>query len=184
MGKATQDLKNEHRTILHVLKIMDKMIAADNRRENSVKVQYGNDLIRFLRVFADKCHHGKEENYLFMEMMSAGVPGEGGPIGIMLQEHKLGRGYIGSMASSLETKDLANFNTAAAEYIYLLRNHIKKENEVLFVLADRVLNDVRQDELFRKFQQHEENVIGHGVHEELHAMIQKWSEDFGVPQTE
>ena len=180
MGKATQDLRNEHNAILHVLKIMDKMIAADNRRENTVKIRYGNELIRFLRVFADKCHHGKEENYLFMEMVSAGVPDKRGPIGAMLQEHKLGRGYIGSMVSSLETKDLANFNVAAAEYVDLLRNHIKKENEVLFVIADRVLNDIRQDELFRKFQQHEENVIGHGVHEELHAMIQQWSDEFGV----
>jgi len=38
-----------------------------------------------------------------------------------------------------------------------------------------LLNETEQDEMFEKFENQEESVIGHGVHEELHAMIQKWS---------
>jgi len=34
--------------------------------------------------------------------------------------------------------------------------------------------------LYEKFEQHEENVIGLGVHEKLQAMIDGWAEDFNV----
>ena len=47
-------------------------------------------------------------------------------------------------------------------------------------MADKLLNDAKQNELFEKFEQHEETVIGHGVHEELHSMIHKWEREFIV----
>ena len=177
MGKATQDLRNEHDAILHVLTIVDKMLE-DTNRDQAETLRFGGELIYFLKTFADKCHHGKEENYLFEEMVRRGVPKEGGPIGVMLQEHKLGRDYIARMADAIDSKDLAKFTEAAVMYRDLLRPHIEKENTVLFVMADRLLGDVTQEDLFEKFEEHEESVIGHGVHEELHAMINKWEGEF------
>ncbi len=64
MGKATQDLRNEHAAILHVFTVMDKMLA-DTTKKNAAILKFGNELIYFLKIFADKCHHGKEEGYLF-----------------------------------------------------------------------------------------------------------------------
>jgi hemerythrin-like domain-containing protein len=83
----------------------------------------------------------------------------------MLLEHKQGREYIALMNQSLESKDLANFKNTAIKYRDLLRNHIAKENNVLFMMADKLLDDNKQDELFERFENHEETVIGHGVHE-------------------
>lgn len=177
MGKATQDLRKEHDAILHVLKILDKMILADTK-EDVVKLQYYNELVYFLKIFADKCHHGKEENYLFEELVNNGVLNEGGPIGVMLQEHKQGREYIALMNKALESKDLTKFNTNATNYRDLLKRHIEKENNDLFVMADELLDDAKQDELFEKFEQHEERAIGHGVHEKLHSMIHRWAIEF------
>jgi hemerythrin-like domain-containing protein len=179
MGKATQDLKNEHDAILHVLKILDKMLSTDTKEDIEI-FKFGNELIYFLKTFADKCHHGKEEDYLFKELIARGIPNEGGPIGVMLQEHQQGREYISLMSKSLESKDLINFKATAAKYRDHMRNHIDKENNALFVMADKVLDDARQNELFEKFEIHEEMVIGHGVHEELHSMIHKWDEEFKV----
>ena len=179
MGKATQDLRKEHDSILHVLEILDVMISADNK-ENTEMLQNYTELVYFLKIFADKCHHGKEENILFLDLEKLGIPNQGGPIGVMLQEHNQGREYIALMDKALESKDLKEFNAAAARYSELLRSHIEKENNVLFVMADQTLDEARQDELFEKFEQHEETVIGHGVHEELHAMIHKWSKIFEV----
>ncbi len=180
MGKATQDLRNEHDSILHVLEILDQALSS---KDNDVgeMLRFGRELIRFLRTFADKCHHGKEEDYLFEEMVQKGAPKEGGPIGVMLQEHKLGREYIALMASSVDSNDLPNFIQAAEKYRDLLRPHIEKENTILFVIADQLLDDATQETLFEKFEQHEENVIGHGVHEELHAMIHQWEVEFSKP---
>jgi hemerythrin-like domain-containing protein len=177
MGKATQDLRKEHYSILHVLKIMDRVMSANNKEE-FVKFKFGNELVYFLKIFADKCHHGKEENYLFEELVRNGVPKEGGPIEVMLREHNQGREYIAMMDKALESKDWTAFKAAAVKYRDLLKSHIEKENNVLFVMADQILDEAKQGELFEKFEQHEESVIGHGVHEELHAMIHRWSEEF------
>lgn len=176
MGKATQDLKKEHDAILHVLKIVDRAIGSN--KPDSDKLRFYGELLYFLKIFADKCHHGKEENYLFTALTAQEIPNQGGPVGVMLKEHEQGRQYLAAMSEALENQSLTEFGHAATGYRDLLRNHIEKENQVLFVMADQVLNEVVQDELFEKFEEYEESVIGHGVHEELHAMIDRWSREF------
>jgi hemerythrin-like domain-containing protein len=179
MGKATQDLKTEHDAILHVLNIVDKVVSSDEKDDIEI-FKFGNELIYFLKTFADKCHHGKEEDYLFKALNARGISSEGGPIWVMLQEHKLGREYISLMSKSLESKDLTDFKTNAVKYRDLLISHIGKENNVLFMMTDKLLDDAAQNDLFEKFEQHEETVIGHGVHEELHSLIHKWEDEFNV----
>ena len=179
MGKATEDLRKEHNAIFHVLQILDKMMETEGSDTESLLRYYG-EVLYFLKIFADKCHHGKEENYLFQELVNKGIPNEGGPVGVMLQEHAQGRDYIAAMSRSLDGKDIEGFSNAAMLYCELLRRHIEKENKVLFVMADNILDEKEQNLMFEQFEQHEENVIGHGVHEKLHAMIDSWAEAFGV----
>jgi hemerythrin-like domain-containing protein len=177
MGKATADLRNEHEAILHVFKILDAM-RASNSQDADQQLRFGNELVNFLKIFADKCHHGKEENYLFTALEAAGLPNTNGPIGMMLHEHVLARQHIAAMRAALAEKDLAAFKQSALDYQQLLRDHIAKENDVLFVLADRVLDDEKQAELFEKFETWEEKVVGHGVHAALHAQIEIWEKEF------
>ncbi len=98
----------------------------------------------------------------------------------MLTEHDQGRGFIAQMSRSLEIKDIQGFRQAAAQYLDLMRSHIDRENNVLFQMADRVIGEQEQDLLFGKFEQHEETVIGHGVHDKLHAMIGEWEKAYGM----
>jgi hemerythrin-like domain-containing protein len=179
MGKATQDLKKEHETILFVLKILDKMIL-ETHIDGSEKRRYRHELVEFLKTFADKCHHGKEETHLFKALEEKGVRKEGGPIGVMLGEHDRGRRDVLQMTFALIAADVASFNEAAARYRDLLTAHIDKENNVLFAIADQVLDDGEQAALFDKFQEHEETVIGHGVHEKLHEQVKTWAQAYGV----
>ena len=101
-------------------------------------------------------------------------------MGVMLQEHVQGRNYIAQMEQSLDIKNIEGFKNAAMLYSDLLRRHIEKENNVLFLMADKVINEQEQNFLFLQFEKHEENVIGHGVHEKLHSMIDTWAEIFDV----
>jgi hemerythrin-like domain-containing protein len=179
MGKATQDLRIEHKAILYVLKILDRMLESGNREPEAMLRYYG-ELVDFLKIFADKCHHGKEENYLFTTLVEKGITNEGGPVGVMLMEHAEGRRYIAQMSLSLDSRDIGEFAAAAVQYRDLLRRHISKENDVLFRMADQIIGEEEQAELFEKFEEHEEKVIGHGVHEKLHARIEQWAMDFGV----
>ncbi len=173
MGKAIQDLLNEHEAILHVFTILDKMLTSSNVDEER-DLNFADELVHFLRIFADECHHGKEEGILFKELENRGVPNKGGPIGVMLQEHVQGRQLIALMSEDLLSADLEAFKLHAIEYRDLLRQHIQKENEILFTLADQIISDEKQVELFEQFEAHEETVIGHGVHEQLHAQIHAW----------
>lgn len=60
-----------------------------------------DSILEFIQVFADKCHHGKEEGLLFPAMEKAGIPQEGGPIGAMLAEHKEGRDFVKGMSEAV-----------------------------------------------------------------------------------
>lgn len=178
MGKATQDLRKEHDAILFVLQILDQMMVSDKDKE--ALLEYYDEIVYFLKIFADKCHHGKEENYLFKELVTRGIPNEDGPVGVMLREHALGRDFIAQMSRSHEQEDVDGFHHAARQYRDLLRSHIEKENGVLFPMADNVISEQEQEALFEQFERFEENVIGHGVHEKLHAMIDNWAKAFGI----
>ena len=59
-------------------------------------------------------------------------------------------------------------------FSFIIQIKPQKENAVLFRLADQIISDEKQAELFEEFEAHEENVIGHGVHEQLHAQIHAW----------
>jgi hemerythrin-like domain-containing protein len=178
MSKAIADLNNEHEAILSVIKIMGRMAAAIDT-STPMDTRDISSIIGFLKEFADKCHHGKEEGLLFPAMVAAGVAQEGGPIGAMLAEHAQGRKLIKDMEESITPiVDMAKFAQAEKGYAHLLRNHIQKENWVLFPMAEDVLSGPQLEKLYEGFEEHEEKVIGHGRHEELHALLKNLQEKY------
>lgn len=172
MHYASEDLMNEHEGILHGLAILEKMSALV---ESNAAPPLGDiqSMIEFLTLFADKCHHGKEEGILFPAMEKYGIPKERGPIGQMLMEHAEGRKYIQGLKLSLsdDALDAPLFIGNARGYINLLRSHIQKENGVLFPLGDKAIPEAEQKDILKAFEEHEETVMGPGTHDRLHAML-------------
>ncbi|HWQ84967.1 MAG TPA: hemerythrin domain-containing protein [Anaerolineales bacterium] len=177
MGKATQDLRAEHEAILNVFRIMDQALVSGAHEADTV-LKFGQELVYFLKKFADQCHHGKEENYYFTALAGKGVPEVDGKLTELLAEHGEGRVAIARMNAALASGDAAGFKNAAIQYRDLLVSHIDKENNDLFVKADALLDEGVQEELAEKFESFEEEVIGHGVHEQLHGMIHQWEQQF------
>jgi hemerythrin-like domain-containing protein len=172
MRFASEDLRNEHEGILFGLKILERMTELMRDGEEVDRADL-TQMIDFLRLFADKCHHGKEESILFPAMEDVGIPRDYGPIGQMLLEHEEGRRYIAEMDRSIsgEAVDTQAFAANATEYVELLRAHIDKENDVLFPMGDRMIPEEKQEELLRQFEDHERNVMGPGIHEKLHGAL-------------
>lgn len=171
MSRAIDDLMHEHEALLFALPILESFERRTAAGE-AVDVVDLAAFIGFLKEFADKCHHGKEEGILFPALLAAGIPGEGGQVGELLDEHALGRGWIAQMEASLwPTPHPERFTLAARAYRELLQAHIRKENEVLFPLAERALSPEQLEALFERFEAHEAEVIGVGRHEELHALL-------------
>lgn len=160
----TDVLRHEHEVILRALQLLERL---GRRLEAGEAVDRAALawLRDFFSTFADRCHHGKEEQHLFPAMERQGVPRDGGPLGVMLYEHEQGRGFIRAMRDA----DDQVVAQAISAYVELLRGHIDKENNVLFVLAEQVLSPEEQYGLVHSFEEVEQAVVGPGIHERLLA---------------
>ena len=175
MKTASQDLMHEHEAISVALEIVEKM-AKQSQSGIDISVTDVEKILNFLKVFADKCHHGKEEDIFFPVLGSVGFSTQMGPVAVMLSEHTLGRKLIKEMNDSVEggKLDKESFAQAAIDYTYLMRSHIDKENNILFPMGDSRLTESQQKELLEKFEIHENTVIGAGKHEEFHALLKEF----------
>ncbi|MDD3520816.1 MAG: hemerythrin domain-containing protein [Actinomycetota bacterium] len=167
------DLVDEHKGIVTMLNIMQKITSKIQKREN-IEKDHINKIVEFLSNFADKCHHGKEEDILFPELTrnSANIP----LINELLGEHKSGRDYIGGMKASLH--DFSTGSPGAYHiainmqgYITLLVSHIQKETKELFPIADKEISENTKNLIEEKFEELESNIIGEGKHEEYHGWL-------------
>ncbi len=173
-----KDLRMEHDAVRLTLRILDKICQKIEKSEEIIDLQHLDQLLEFFKVFVDKCHHGKEEELLFPALENVGVSREGGPIGVMLNEHQQGREYVRDMNAALaqytngDRRTVDAFVKTAREYISLLNQHIDKENHVLFPLAETHLSEQEQSKLWEGFEIIETQKIGVGKHDEFHKMLE------------
>jgi len=138
-------LRAEHQIILRVVRVLSGLMDRFEQAGEFAEAPLAK-CVEFIRLFADACHHGKEEALLFPVLESRGIPRDGGPIGVMLYEHQVARRLTKDMAGALtdaQTGDVharTRFCQAARQYIDLLTNHIFKEDNVLFDMGDRMMN--------------------------------------------
>lgn len=173
---AINELKAEHQAVLLTIRILDQITSRLDSGQ-AVDIRHLDQILEFLKVFVDKCHHGKEEKVLFPAMEEAGIPRQGGPIGVMFYEHEQGRSFVQGLRSGVEDyrvgKDdaIAKINENAQKYGQLLTAHIDKENNVLYVMAERVLSADKMAEMAKSFAKIEEIEVGPNKHEEFHAIL-------------
>jgi hemerythrin-like domain-containing protein len=177
MPQATAILREEHEAILKILGATEEVVRRIEAG-GSVHTETLNGLIEFFRLFADACHHGKEEELLFPFLEKRGMQRAGAPTGVMLHEHEEGRGLVRQMAEAAEACNWGEdsqkrFAAAARRYIELLRQHIFKENNILFVMAESMLTAEEQEKLAAEFEKVEIEKLGAGTHERLHASMEK-----------
>lgn len=186
MMDAVTILRKEHDAILRMLEATEE-VARQFERGAQVPPETLTGLLEFFRVFADRCHHGKEEALLFPLLEKKGLPRASGPIGVMLSEHEQGRAFMRQMVEAAESYQEGaaeagrRWGEAARGYVALLRQHIDKENNVLFVMAEKMLTPGEQSELAAGFAKVEEEKIGRGTHERLHALMEKLAADILGP---
>jgi len=101
---------------------------------------------RYAVEYADACHNKKEEEHLFPLLERRGVPRDGGPLAVMLQEHEQSRELLAELEPAArryaggDTPGRAEFAAAFAQYSELLRNHYWKENDILYPMGRRVMS--------------------------------------------
>ena len=176
-------LKREHQIILRVLDVLENLLTRSEGQD--LPTEPAGRCVEFFRLFADACHHAKEEDLLFPVLEQRGIPNEGGPIGVMLHEHRLGRAMVQKMAEALEHLEggdvaaKADFQRAGRDYLHLLRQHISKEDNVLFMMGDQVMSNNDQAELTASFCDAGCRAFGGKRGDELEAMADDLEREWG-----
>lgn len=181
--KPTELLTDEHKSIKKMLKILER-VSQKLESGEEVNPDHLEKIVYFIRGFADKCHHAKEEDLLFPAMIDSGVPKEGGPIGVMLQEHDEGRGYVGQMKEAAEKyKDgdkslCSQFIENGRNFINLLSQHIDKEDNILYQIANMHISEKGMAELWEEFERVEREKIGPGKHEAFMSILKELETEY------
>ena len=147
--KSTDLLSQEHKLILRALDVLDALAASMEARgefdEDAV-----DRVLDFLRWFADAHHQAKEETILFPAIKAA-AGAQDRPVRHMMFEHEQERQSIEDLEKDVRLGKLSDFVAAANKLISTLRNHIYKEDQLLFPEADSLLS--RQDDaIFEQLQ--------------------------------
>lgn len=152
---AIQKLKEEHTVILRMLSVIRKA-CMDILETKEVKDQLFRTAIDFVRCYADKYHHSKEEDVLFKKMQEeiADKDSEAAIQGMFI-EHDLGRAYIYNLEKALDQVKQGNQEAKidiignAIAYTDLLKRHIFKEDHVLYDFGRKTLKPETIEEVNR-----------------------------------
>jgi hemerythrin-like domain-containing protein len=161
--KATANLENDHIYILWLCDVMEKMAQAGN-----IDTEHLERVVSLIRNFADGLHHKKEEELLFPKMAEKGFSPVQGPVAVMLHEHEEGRKYVRGIADNIQLYKSGDSEAAKIVrnnllgYAGLLKNHIAKENNILFQMADNAISDEEQDVLYAQFIKAEKSMAPGG----------------------
>lgn len=126
-------LMDEHRVIEQVLAALEAAAVRD------VPAAFYEQALDFATEYADGYHHAKEEERLFTYLEERGMPRDYGPLGVMIQEHDAGRAHIRAMRAHLAEGDVQALRQESLAYALLMRDHIAKEDNVLFPMGRAML---------------------------------------------
>lgn len=170
-------LMAEHRMINKVLDAFDRWaetLLIEGKEDRLTLKRF----VSFFVDFADGAHHIKEERVLFATMMKHGFSKEEGPLAVMNQEHDEGRVLMQDLAklatqpAPWDQESCREINAQAATYVTLLRNHIRKEDEVLYPMADRRLPPQAWKEIEQAFADIDEENECSGMYDENVALAE------------
>ncbi|EPY2271475.1 hemerythrin domain-containing protein [Clostridium sporogenes] len=173
---------NEHKNIKRMLVVIRKYCFKVLKNQ---EVDY-NDFYRiidFVRNYADKHHHGKEEDYLFNRMIhEIKGPTEKLVKHGMLVEHDLGRLYMQNLEKALkalengEEEAKIDIIANAVSYTDLLYRHIEKEDDVVYKFAERNLSKETLKKLDEDCKRIEKEAKGKGIQDKYISLIYELEE--------
>jgi hemerythrin-like domain-containing protein len=178
MSEAIQILMDEHRLIEQVLGSLETF-AFNLQNGADADRQTVQDFGGFFSGFADKRHHGKEEDRLFTKMNQYGFPKDYGPVAVMLAEHVEGRSHVGILLQigagngPLSPSERDAIIEHALAYIPLLRAHIIKEDNILYPMAVQAIPQAEMDAMLAEFKASEQTTEGEREHDRFRAMAER-----------
>jgi len=177
-------LVHEHELIERVMAVLKKNIEGlESGKHDPTQL---TRVLDFLLEFGDKVHNKKEEDHLFPLMQQHGIPVEGGPLGVMLMEHKAERELLGRMMlqvpklSELGADELAKFRQEGMEYLRIRAEHIWKENDVLYNMGRQMIPPEEASALIDSFNAIDRAAYGEKAKENFLSMVEELESAGGI----
>ena len=150
---AIELMNEEHKNILRIIKVVRK-VCFNIMKGTEINYKDLEDIIEFIRNYADSHHHKKEEDILFNRITeNLGQLGEKLVKHGMLVEHDYGRLYISNLVEAIEKvkggdeEAKLDIIANAISYTHLMERHIDKEDRVVYTFAERNLKENILDEI-------------------------------------
>ncbi len=176
--KPIGPLMREHRLIERMI----GLLAEELRRmsaENSADLRFIRAAVDFFRTYADRTHHGKEEDILFRELAGKQLSPEHKKImDELVAEHIFARKTVGSLVSAAngyeqgKADSLKNIMACVKELVSLYPRHIEKEDKHFFYPSLEYFSHEEQDAMLSEFREFDRNMI-HEKYQKLVVELQK-----------
>ena len=161
---VTENLMKEHQLILKYVDLMERYAEFSLKHPDTpVLLEKASCFIGFIHEFADHFHHAKEEDILFRYLGVPGVLTHCNPVPQMLMEHEKARGYVQNMERAVQVKELNVLSNNAAQYARLLKEHIYKEDNILYPMGENGLSDEAKTALLNEYAQTEERLDSQAI---------------------
>ncbi len=154
-------LIQEHKLIERVVKILDIICQKD------IKPVFLDEFIDFFRTYADKRHHGKEEDIFFKSLALKPMPVElKKTINALIEEHKKARKLMKDL-EELKGGSRKEIQECIKKIIQLYTSHIEKENYHFFVPAFNLFEKKQQKELLKRAEEFDRSL----THKDYKIMV-------------
>jgi hemerythrin-like domain-containing protein len=155
--RCTDHLIQEHKLILRAVYTVKAMAdqAGQMRMPDADDVEA---LLGFFRHFADEHHQTKEESILFPSLRQSSATTSSNATRQMAFEHEQERSLIQALEESLRTRNHADFAHFGHRLGDVLSNHIYKEDNILFRLAEEALTKEADSSVTREMVKFDESL--------------------------
>lgn len=165
MPKTLNIIRDEHRSIAAILHGIEYLVDKVRARKAKINPRVFSAMIYYLDTFSERMHHPKEDSYLFSAMRSRG--GEAAAIVADLErEHAAGGDTLRRLEQSLlryeegGEKEFPAFAEAVAKFVRDYRDHMRKEEDIAFPLAERLLSASDWQAIDRAFDENRDPLAG------------------------
>jgi hemerythrin-like domain-containing protein len=170
-------LMKEHRLNEEMNQLMKDEIEK-MRKYNKVNPIFIETAVDFIRMYADRTHHGKEEDILFRELKKKKLsPNHEKIMNELIEEHKWARDTVGKLVACKDryfdgnVKSLNEILSLMIEIVNFYQKHIEKEDKHFFIPVMKYFTEEEQEDMLQEFWDFDKYLI----HEKYEQVIKKLS---------
>jgi hemerythrin-like domain-containing protein len=158
-------LMKEHRLIERMIRIMSAELEKI-KKDTKIAPSFIDTAVDFIKTYADKCHHGKEEDILFRSLTKKDISADHNKImDELIKEHVMGRNNVKKLVEAKEKyvqgnkgalKDIVSNMEILVKFY---PKHIKKEDKHFFIPCMDYFTDAERDAMLNEMHEFDRNMI-------------------------